>query len=582
MDDSVIVLDDSQNSVEIVENDVEDGELEEDIEFIPPENATPNEVDTSGKSDQNENNASENSQETTSGESDHLVFEVRFRNEEHFSSLQKQMLDVLEATFGDRRLVYRTSPVELAICAFENNETPTEGPSSPDLNTEDLFLIDTKPAEKLNASQVPSYKRGNTDVLDEETETRKRLKAEAVNKCIRPKTQSSCFNCGETDHSLRECPKPRNNARIQRARKKISHRMERYHVDTEQRFGHIRPGRIGTKTRHALGYSRGELPFIFYRMRVLGYPPAWLEEAKVQSSGIALFNADVRWQPLAINISSNAFALLQGTEVTKSDDEDGESDTFKYDVNKIVEFPGFNVHPGEKCFDDFKHHNVPPYQVSNSKEHFIKSLGENVINGYRRKKLLDLPAPHDKLPTPAERQTTFGDCDMEVVDEAEDPPLPPSEAAPPPPPPEDKLKARPSSPTLEDLRAQQEKLLQQLEGNTSLNTTANESQSVIDLDSTAEVDPAEPPVKSSLATTSQSTSSTPRATAQPFKASFEGTPVLKFSIYDKLPVGSKFQEGISDVINFENLPDSTGKYEQMKGLLKSVREKIMKLQNEDN
>ncbi|KAI8039513.1 hypothetical protein M5D96_006925 [Drosophila gunungcola] len=543
MDDSVILLDDSQNSVEIVEDDVEDGELEDEVEFVPPEELTQKRSNLPPKM----RKFKRLFQHTTQDDGDNLVFEVRFGNEEHFASLQKQMLEVLEHTYAEKELDFRVNQEELVIAAFERSEDAAD--------TEDLFMIDTQPVAKLNASQVPSYKRCNSDILDEQTEARKKLKAEAVNKCFRPKAQSSCFNCGDTDHSLRECPKPRNNAKIMRARQKNSHRMERYHVDAEQRFGHIRPGKISTKTRHAMGYSRVQLPFMFYRLRVLGYPPAWLEDAKVQGSGIALFNAD-------------------GTEVIKSDDEDGESDTFKFDINKIVEFPGFNVQPAEKFFDDFKHHNVPPFQESQSKANFIKLLGENVTNGYKRKKLVDLPAPHDQEPVPSEKQTSFGDCDMELVDEAEDPPLPPSTPPPPPPPPlEDEQEARSPSPSLDDLRAQQEKLLQQLECNTSLNTTANDSISQTDLDDTSEV--AEPAVKS------QEMEQTQSAPATPFKASYEGTPLLKFSVYDKLPVGSNFKVGVSDVINFENLPDSTGKYEQMKGLLKNVREKMVKLQNEN-
>ncbi|XP_017015327.2 zinc finger CCHC domain-containing protein 8 homolog [Drosophila takahashii] len=543
MDDSVILLDDSQNSVEIVEDDVEDGELEDDVEFVPPAEVTQKQVEPAAKNEENEDNNS--SQEATEGPADNLVFEVRFRRKEDYASLQQQMLEILKHNFEAKQLVFRENPEDLLIAAFAGSD-----PQEPEhtQETEDLFMIDTQPVAKLNASQVPSYKRCNSDILDEQTEARKKLKAEAVNKCFRPKAQSSCFNCGDTDHSLRECPKPRNNTRIMRARKKNSSRMERYHVDTEQRFGHIRPGRISTKTRHAMGFNRGQLPFMFYRLRVMGYPPAWLEEAKVQSSGIALFNAD-------------------GTEVTKSDDEDGESDTFKYDINKIVEYPGFNVQPTGKFFDDYKHHNVPPFQESHSKANFIKSLGENVINGYKRKKLVDLPAPHDQVAVPSEEQTSFGDYDMELVDEAEDPPLP--EIAPPPPPPppeEEEPSARSPSPTMDDLKAQQEKLLQQLECNTSLDTTANESISQTDLDDTAEV---------------SETAATAKDPPTPFKASYEGTPLLKFSVYDRLPVGENFKVGVSDVINFENLPDSTGKYEQMKDLLKNVREKMVKLQNEN-
>ncbi|KQS63128.1 zinc finger CCHC domain-containing protein 8 homolog [Drosophila erecta] len=552
MDDSVILLDDSQNSVEIVGADVEDGELDDDVVFVYPEEVTSKEVEPAAKIE--EKHADTSIQDTTEGDADTLVFEVRFSKEEHFASLQQQVLVALEGAFADNQVVFRDNPKELVISAFEKSK------SFPEEEPQNLFLIDTQPAAKLNAAHVPSYKRCSTDILDEQTAERKKLKAEAVNKCFRPKAQSSCFNCGDTDHSLRDCPKPRNNARIMRARKKISSRTERYHVDTEQRFGHIRPGRISTKTRHAMGYSRGQLPFIFYRMRVLGYPPAWLEEAKVQSSGIALFNAD-------------------GTEVTKSDDEDGESDTFKYDINKIVEYPGFNVQPNAKYFDDFKHHNVPPFHESQSKANFIKSLGENVINGYKRKKLVDLPAPHDSVSVPSEELTSFDDYDMELEDETEGPPLPLSVPPPPPPPPEEcedsELTARSPSPSLEDLKAQQEKLLQELEGNTSHNTTANESKSQTDLDDTSEMEVA--PSDAESGNTGQSIS----APSTPFKASYEGTPLLKFSVYDRLPVGSNFKAGVSDVINFENLPDSTGKYEQMKGLLKNVREKMVKLQNEN-
>ncbi|XP_043642227.1 zinc finger CCHC domain-containing protein 8 homolog [Drosophila teissieri] len=552
MDDSVILLDDSQNSVEVVDVDVEDGELDDDVVFVHPAEVTSKEVEPAANVEEKQPNSS--IQDTTEGDADSLVFEVRFSKEEHFASLQQQVLVALEGAFTDKQLVFRDNPQELVISAFEKSKSVSEE------ELEDLFLIDTQPAAKLNAAHVPSYKRCNADILDEQTAERKKLKAEAVNKCFRPKAQSSCFNCGDTDHSLRDCPKPRNNARINRARKKISSRTERYHVDTEQRFGHIRPGRISTKTRHAMGYSRGQLPFIFYRMRMLGYPPAWLEEAKVQSSGIALFNAD-------------------GTEVTKSDDEDGESDTFKYDINKIVEYPGFNVEPNAKFFDDFKHHNVPPFQESQSKANFIKSLGENVINGYKRKKLVDLPAPHDPASVPSEELTSFDDYDMELEDETEGPPLPPSVPPPPPPPPEEsedgELTARSPSPSLEDLRAQQEKLLQELEGNASHNTTANESKSQTDLDETSGMEVAPSDAESGNIDQSQSAPSTP------FKATYEGTPLLKFSVYDRLPVGSNFKVGVSDVINFENLPDSTGKYEQMKDLLKNVREKMVKLQNEN-
>jgi len=58
MDDSVILLDDSQNSVEIVEDDVEDGELEDDVEFVPTEEVSQKQVEPAAKSEENETNNS--------------------------------------------------------------------------------------------------------------------------------------------------------------------------------------------------------------------------------------------------------------------------------------------------------------------------------------------------------------------------------------------------------------------------------------------------------------------------------------------------------------------------------------------
>ncbi|XP_032291885.1 zinc finger CCHC domain-containing protein 8 homolog isoform X1 [Drosophila virilis] len=536
MDNSVIEINDSIITIDS-DADVEDGEVrevEENAVNIAAKEQPPPSPGVEGTNDQQKSITPEG-----------LIFEVNFTQKDDFERLQERLVKALSATFAGEEFVYTTKDTSISVHRRAISPEPEC----------DIFQIDTSPATKLNAAQVPSYKRCHTEVLDEGTLARKKLKLEAVNKCFRPKVQSACFNCGGVEHSLRECTRPRNQARIQRARKKNS-RAERYHVDTEQRFAHIRPGRISSKTRHAMGYSRGELPFMFYRMRVLGYPPAWLEEAKVQSSGIALFNAD-------------------GSEVQGPEEEMGETDSFKYDVNKIIDFPGFNAQPGSKFYDDFQHHNVPPFQEHQLKENFIKSLGENVTKAYKRKKLVDLPTPHDASPTLLESDTNLVEHDMELDDDeteglAMQPPLPaePSKATTPPPPPAQDTSIRSPSPTLEDLKAQQDQLLEQLESNTSFNTSEVELPHV---PQTEEKETAAP--------------ATPVESSQPniFKApSIAGTPILKFSVYDKLPVGDNFKVGVSDVINFENLPDSTGKYEQMKDLLKNVRQKMEKLQNEDN
>lgn len=51
-----------------------------------------------------------------------------------------------------------------------------------------------------------------------------------------------------------------------------------------------------------------------------------------------------------------------------------------------------------------------------------------------------------------------------------------------------------------------------------------------------------------------------------------GTPILKSaSPYVELPDRNKFSKDISQVINFENLPNSTGKYEKMSKVINKVR-----------
>lgn len=55
-----------------------------------------------------------------------------------------------------------------------------------------------------------------------------------------------------------------------------------------------------------------------------------------------------------------------------------------------------------------------------------------------------------------------------------------------------------------------------------------------------------------------------------------GTPILKsVSPFAKLPAREQFSVNVSDVINFENLPNSTGKYETMTHLITKIRESKM-------
>lgn len=59
------------------------------------------------------------------------------------------------------------------------------------------------------------------------------------------------------------------------------------------------------------------------------------------------------------------------------------------------------------------------------------------------------------------------------------------------------------------------------------------------------------------------------------KTTAYGTPVINVaSPYLKLPSEDKFSKDICDVINFENLPNSTGKFKKISTLLKKVKNEV--------
>lgn len=74
--------------------------------------------------------------------------------------------------------------------------------------------------------------------------------------------------------------------------------------------------------------------------------------------------------------------------------------------------------------------------------------------------------------------------------------------------------------------------------------------------------------------------STPENKAGHVKITEYGTPVMNIaSSYVKLPSDDKFAKDICDVINFENLPNSTGKYKQISALLRKVKSEVDRIQD---
>ena len=47
---------------------------------------------------------------------------------------------------------------------------------------------------------------------------------------------------------------------------------------------------LSEELQDALGVTDKSLPPFIYRMRQLGYPPGWLKEAELETSGLALYD----------------------------------------------------------------------------------------------------------------------------------------------------------------------------------------------------------------------------------------------------------------------------------------------------
>ncbi|XP_067010968.1 zinc finger CCHC domain-containing protein 8 homolog [Anabrus simplex] len=491
------------------------------------------------------------------------IISITFRNEEVARKYRKSLKLFL------KDLIKKHDP-ESEECDISDLELDIWEDSQDEeilIDDSSLFTIDKDPASKISLD-VPTYSQKYSNVLQENKETPDKEKKERT-------SFQTCFNC-LGDHSVRDCPKKRDGMMIAKNRRAFMSKhgpvkASRYHLDDEQRFAHITPGEISDQLRRALGLSRYDIPKHIYQMRMLGYPPGWLEEAKVSHSGLLLFDD-------------------HGNDMAHPDDEEGEiiapEQRDRYDLKKIISFPGFNVKPKSGTRDNHEYLGYPPMKPDQSKEAMLSQLEPKSVQAYKRRKLQLNSSLKSKL---EESPQPLADMEVEEIETvllpSDDdcrfiPPLPKEEPQKPPPPPstesdseggESRSLGPPSplstgqssissprgqSPSLSDLEVKKNLLLTELEdGGSSSDTTLQKG--------------------------------TPQNMTTPtlgrVKSVALGTPLLKStSPYSNLPEPIKFSKDICDVINFENLPDATGKYEQMTGLIKKVRTVVQRIQNEND
>ncbi|XP_065707588.1 zinc finger CCHC domain-containing protein 8 isoform X1 [Patagioenas fasciata] len=182
---------------------------------------------------------------------------------------------------------------------------------------------------------------------------------------VKPKRpKPHCFNCGSEDHQMKDCPKPRNAARISEKRKEFMEAcgeasnqnfQQRYHAEeVEERFGKFKPGVISGELQDALGVTSKSLPPFIYRMRQLGYPPGWLKEAEMEHSGLALYDGKDDG----------------GTE----DEGSHQAKHITYDVSKLINYPGFNISTPSGIPDEWQIFGSIPMQPSQQKDVFANYL----------------------------------------------------------------------------------------------------------------------------------------------------------------------------------------------------------------
>ncbi|NXW66164.1 ZCHC8 protein, partial [Eurystomus gularis] len=253
----------------------------------------------------------------------------------------------------------------------------------------------------------------------------------------RPKPH--CFNCGSEDHQMKDCPKPRNAARISEKRKEFMEAcgetsnqnfQQRYHAEeVEERFGKFKPGVISGELQDALGVTDKSLPPFIYRMRQLGYPPGWLKEAEMEHSGLALYD---------------------GKEDGGTEDEGScQPKRTTYDVSKLINYPGFNTSTPSGIPDEWQMFGSIPMQPSQQKDVFAHYLSNFHAPSTKssNKRVASQPRSHrskrlkeDNWEVPAADMDI--DSDLEASQRSQtpnsfqfQPPLPPGRPSMPTPPP---------------------------------------------------------------------------------------------------------------------------------------------------
>lgn len=248
-------------------------------------------MDMDAKADTLENSSHQvngNHTDVEPNEKDDCLLRLVFRDNETFDELHK----LIGKCVRDALFVVKKS-ASVIVDKDENCVKIIEISE----NDDSMFMVDTLPTENANEAEIPDYNSSLIEMLNVADAV---INQNDANDDSKPK--GNCWNCSG-DHSLRDCKEKRDPVAISRAKQTFMQktRTERYHIDAEQKYNHLVPGQISGNLRQALGLRSRELPLYIYKMRLYGYPEGWLEEAKINHSGLSLFHSEVIFGLLLFN-----------------------------------------------------------------------------------------------------------------------------------------------------------------------------------------------------------------------------------------------------------------------------------------
>lgn len=232
--------------------------------------------------------SSHQNNESGSLQEDKCLFRLEFKNNVIFDELHTLISRCLRDT------LYSLKKSTNVVINRETNSVEILEITNENENDDMIFMIDTLPTENISELEAPDYDSTEANVLLDKNEPETDENA-VNNDSVKVNNRNSCWNC-DGDHSLRDCKEPLIRNNINRNKQLFlqkNGKNERYHLDADQKYGHLVPGKTTDNLRQALGLRSRELPLYIYKMRLYGYPPGWLENAKVSQSGLSLYNSDV-------------------------------------------------------------------------------------------------------------------------------------------------------------------------------------------------------------------------------------------------------------------------------------------------